>query len=870
MKRKKEQNNKNHSMLALDIATLWILFFISVLGLVAIGYITWENADEAGRRMANSYCMAEEHSFNTYKDFLEIGANYIDDMEKRGLNQQEIEEYMMEYFEEIKTIVGVNEIEPYAVVDGYLMLSDRQIKTAIANYKIDEEDVKDPQEFTIIGQEWYRKALAAEGEVIITDAYEDQIYARPVITLAKGCSHRGDVVAIDVLEADLEGFRESQELPEGSVSYVYDSRGMLFYTDAEEGEDEEAFLDYTRELFQKVEAAEGTKGPLYIKDMQGKTQTIYYREDVHGGYCILTMPHMVLLLMYGKNYGYYVIAFVLTISFMFRLWIEGYRKRKDNERMDETVQVLGSAYYSLYRINLEEASYENIKGAEFLDKNLPRVGKYEELLGKFEAIIPKDTYQDFMESFSLENIHTMIEEQKKDFGGDFQREFNGVYEWVNVRILYEPELSKNEVVLCFRKAGEEKRAQLRYMETLKEALEAERQSENTQKQFFSNMSHDMRTPLNGILGICEIAVNHIQEPEKMADYLEKISFSGKQLLELINDILEISRLEQGMVLENSCFDFYQSIEEGINVFALRAEAEGKRFIRDYRPKEELVYGDSRRLNQVLNNLLSNALKFTEKGQSITVRIRCLGGSRHRKYCIEVSDTGMGMSEGFLTNIFEPYQREKHFGYSVEGTGLGMPIVKSIVSQMGGEIAVESTLNKGSKFTITLPLEAVEKKPAGKEHEDTEELPEKTQSYTLEGKRILLAEDYELNMEIATEILEMEGVEVVPAWNGREALEKFEASEEYSFSAILMDMQMPEMDGCQATEAIRRLPRADASEIPIIALTANAFAENIVSTVQAGMDAHIVKPIDVDLLCETLGRLIREREDRRKDGRGISE
>lgn len=181
----------------------------------------------------------------------------------------------------------------------------------------------------------------------------------------------------------------------------------------------------------------------------------------------------------------------------------------------------------------------------------------------------------------------------------------------------------------------------------------------------------------------------------------------------------------------------------------------------------------------------------------------------------------------------------------------MAIVKSLVSQMGGEITVESKLNKGTNFMLVLPLRAVEENAQEKEAENQEE-------YSLDGKKILLAEDYEMNMEIATELLEMEGVSVVKAWNGKEALERFKESEENEFDAILMDMQMPVMDGCTAAVKIRELSRTDAKEIPIIALTANAYAENIASTMNAGMNAHIVKPIDTELLRETLGKLIAEK------------
>ena len=211
-----------------------------------------------------------------------------------------------------------------------------------------------------------------------------------------------------------------------------------------------------------------------------------------------------------------------------------------------------------------------------------------------------------------------------------------------------------------------------------------------------------------------------------------------------------------------------------------------------------------------------------------------------------------MSEHFLTHLFEPYARETHFATrSTTGTGLGMPIVKSLVQQMSGEISVESELGKGSKFTVTLPLVAAT--AANSSAATTEPASEALSD--LSGRRILLAEDNELNMEIATEILAMNGAEVVQARNGAEAVQRFEAAAPYSFAAILMDMQMPEMDGCEAARAIRRLDRPDAASVPIIAVTANAFAEDIAKTTEAGMNGHISKPIDFQVLLQTLNALL---------------
>ncbi len=247
--------------------------------------------------------------------------------------------------------------------------------------------------------------------------------------------------------------------------------------------------------------------------------------------------------------------------------------------------------------------------------------------------------------------------------------------------------------------------------------------------------------------------------------------------------------------------------------------------------------------------LSNAFKYSEPGDRVTLAVKQFDFQQHSKYQFTVEDTGIGMSEQFLHHIFDPYAREARFSVqSVTGTGLGMPIVKSLVQQMSGEITVESTLGKGSCFTVTLPLKTVQaaasEAPARKET-----------TADLAGRRVLLAEDNELNMEIAAELLTMSGMEVVQAVNGAEAVERFQASPLGSIQVILMDMQMPVMDGCQAARAIRALDRPDAATVPIIAVTANAFAEDIAKTTEAGMNGHISKPIDFAVLSRTMARLI---------------
>lgn len=331
-------------------------------------------------------------------------------------------------------------------------------------------------------------------------------------------------------------------------------------------------------------------------------------------------------------------------------------------------------------------------------------------------------------------------------------------------------------------------------------------------------------------------------------------------MNLVNDILDMSRMEQGkVVLNNQNINLEDCIQECVAPFRLQAEAEKKSFSVEIDLRNKTVMGDPVRINQVLNNLLSNAFKFTSDGDTVSLSVRQIDAMGRAQYQFTVQDTGIGMSEEFLPQLFEPYSRETRFSNRrISGTGLGMPIVKNLVTEMSGQIYVDSKPGKGTTFTLTIPFSVAEDEPVKKKPADGGKA---FQEYQLKGRKILLAEDNVLNMEIATEILSLNGVEIVQAWNGKEAVEAFKASAPFEIDAILMDMQMPGMDGCEAAQHIRALPRPDAAEVPIIAVTANAFAEDIAATSAAGMNAHISKPIDFGTLCRTLSELTENRTDK---------
>ncbi len=549
---------------------------------------------------------------------------------------------------------------------------------------------------------------------------------------------------------------------------------------------------------------------------------------------ISRIPHIILVS--------FIVCAVLVILFGGR----DLRLSFKASRADETLKILGNLYYAMYRINFKDETYEIIKGSEYANENLEKTGSYSTFMPIMREVIAPKARREFEESFSCENIRVLVENNIRNFGGDFRRTFDGVDRWVNVRVLYDEKIAADEVILVFKDTEREKQRALNEIKLLEQALEVAKHSEKTKQDFFKNMSHDMRTPLNAIIGLSSIAAENIGNDKKVLDYLNSIKSSGQTLLELVNEILDMSRIQDGALrLNYQQLNIYDCINECAAAFSNQAKQERKEFKINFKIKNKLVMGDNLRICQIVSNLLSNAFKFTVAGDTISLSVTQVKCENFSQYVIVVSDTGVGMSDDFLQHLFEPYARETvFFANQIAGTGLGLPITKNIVSQMSGEISVESVLRKGSRFTVTLPFAVVD------EPEISEEIHENT-SFSLNGKKILLAEDNILNMEVASEILKMNGIEVTEVWNGEEALETFKKSEPFYFDAILMDMQMPKMDGCEATRRIRKLNRPDALMIPIIAVTANAFSEDIIATSAAGMNTHISKPIDMNLLCQTL-------------------
>lgn len=393
-----------------------------------------------------------------------------------------------------------------------------------------------------------------------------------------------------------------------------------------------------------------------------------------------------------------------------------------------------------------------------------------------------------------------------------------------------------------------------------ELVEAKNRAEasNRAKSFFlSNMSHDMRTPMNAIIGYANLAKREGVDEEQMREYLDKIGASSQRLLALINDVLEMSRIESGkMDLLPAPMDLKETLLEIRDMFAAQMEEKGITFSLDVsQVRDSRVLCDKNRLDRVLLNFLSNAFKFTPEGGVVSVsfwQIDSVAG--WGKYELRVRDSGIGMSKEFAERVFDAFERERTSTVSgIQGTGLGMTIAKSIIDLMGGTVEVITAPNAGTEFIVRVAFELAGDADSGG---GTVREPEKTApDVDFSRIRLLLVEDNEINREIAMTVLTEAGFSLDVATDGREAVEKVAASQPGDFGAVLMDVQMPVMDGYEATRAIRALPNPALANVPIIAMTANAFQEDVQTAKSAGMNAHIAKPLDVSKMMEVLTEVL---------------
>lgn len=550
------------------------------------------------------------------------------------------------------------------------------------------------------------------------------------------------------------------------------------------------------------------------------------------------------------------------------------------------VSAISSVYPVIVSLNLTRDTLKFIYIQQGLMVRIGEQKTYSELYQGFIKLIHPGNAEEFRRRFAPENLLDRLGQDRNEvFLEARQMMTDGQYHWISIQIISieNPYSDDKLAILISRRIDEQRYEEEQQRQALQSALENAKAASEAKSRFLSNMSHDIRTPMNAIVGMTAIAASHLDDRERVAECLEKISFSSSHLLSLINDILDMSKIESGKLsLAEEPFNLAKLISDVVELVRPQAESGGlKLLLRQPVLKNKMVTGDPLRIRQVYLNILSNAVKYTPRGGSVTIEAEQEASRQkgYRNYVFHCTDTGIGMSGEFLQRLYQPFEREEGADTrKVTGTGLGMAITKNIIDMMGGDIHVKSGLGEGTKFTVTLPLllqeTGQEEVTSGRQSlncgdsdenrqgpDDLGEDREADEALGLDGgpvcsgSRVLLVEDNALNREIARILIEETGAVVEEACDGAEAVQMVADSDNGYYGIIFMDIQMPVMDGYEAAKAIRRLNRTDAPDIPIVAMTANAFEEDIRAALRAGMNAHFAKPIDVKELEKLLRRYL---------------
>lgn len=539
-------------------------------------------------------------------------------------------------------------------------------------------------------------------------------------------------------------------------------------------------------------------------------------------------------------------------------------------------QAILSDSIAVYTYNVTtDTIYDEVIEQPGIQPLLPLMGlscpcSYDEYIRrKAELLTTKEEAESFRSNFNTDALKKMYHNGRLSFDTEYEFMMDGRKGVFREAVILTKDLQTDDIwgLTYVKNVTNENEKNKRIEQTLRDAFYQSQRANSAKTLFMSQMSHDIRTPLNSILGMAAIAQEHVNEPERVMDCMNKIEYSGRHLLELINNVLDLSAIESGRTsLAADDFDLVSFLEDTVKMVKPLADKKEQLFDVDIRPMHSAVNGDHLKLKQLLTNVIGNAVKYTPEGGKIRFTAEELEPDRHdlSSYLFTVEDTGIGMSKELLSKVFDPFVRaDDRRVTKVEGTGLGMAIAMNLARMMNGNITVMSELGKGSTFEITVRLKRGEEHNTERIGEISLEEPKKVRmsDYDFGGRRVLLAEDLEFNAEIAAEFLSEANIVTEVAGNGAEAVKMFVESPEGYYSLIFMDIQMPELDGYGAARKIRSLMRRDAQTVPIVAMTANAFVEDIKKAKEAGMNGHIAKPLEIARLVKELKRWFGDRRKR---------
>ena len=538
------------------------------------------------------------------------------------------------------------------------------------------------------------------------------------------------------------------------------------------------------------------------------------------------------------------------------------KKEQEIELQREIIEGLGKEYFSVLAVELDKdrvLSYrESGENGKIISDFCRKCGnRWSKIIPSYaEMMVSDNTNGEFENQLGLETLRS----QEKDYSMTYEFKLETGINYHQVRVAFVKKKDGTRMaVVGTRNIDSLIKKERMQEEKLKKAYAAAENANKAKTEFLNNMSHDIRTPMNVILGYNQLMKSQLTEPKQL-DYQKKIEQSGKLLLSIINNVLDMARIESGkMRVDENYVKVSEVVDEIISTFAYEAEEKGIHLSGSMKVTHRDVLCDGTKIREIFVNLVSNAIKYTPRGGNVTITVEELPCEKegYMKIKTEIKDTGTGMSKEYLPTLFEPFSREQNTTIGrVGGTGLGMPIVKKMVDLMGGSLEVESEPGKGTVFTFTLMHKIADRKYYSQR---IEKVKASNMGESLSGKHVLLEEDNYLNAEIAVTILEEAGIVIERVEDGIQCVNRVEQMSPGTYDLILMDIQMPNMDGYQAAQRIRNLNDKTRAEIPIIAMTANAFAEDRKRALDAGMNGHIAKPIDMEKLGAVILSVLKKRE-----------
>ena len=539
------------------------------------------------------------------------------------------------------------------------------------------------------------------------------------------------------------------------------------------------------------------------------------------------------------------------------------KKEQEIELQREIIEGLGKEYFSVLAVELDKdrvLSYrESGENGKIISDFCRKCGnRWSKIIPSYaETMVSDNTNGEFENQLGLETLRS----QEKDYSMTYEFKLETGINYHQVRVAFVKKKDGTRMaVVGTRNIDSLIKKERMQEEKLKKAYVAAENANKAKTEFLNNMSHDIRTPMNVILGYNHLMKSQLTE-SKQLDYQKKIEQSGKLLLAIINNVLDMARIESGKIKVDENYERVgEVVDEIISTFSSEAEEKEIHLSGSMKVTHRNILCDGTKIREIYVNLVSNAMKYTPRGGNVTITVEELPCEKegYMKVKSEIKDTGIGMSKEYLPTLFEPFSREQNTTTRrIGGTGLGMPIVKKMVDLMGGSIEVASELGKGTVFTFTLMHKIADRKFYSQK---TEAAETSEMGKNLSGKHVLLAEDNDLNAEIAVTVLEETGIVIERVEDGIQCVNRVAQMSPGTYDLILMDIQMPNMDGYKATRCIRRLDDKKKAEIPIIAMTANAFAEDRKKAFDAGMNGHIAKPIDIEKLGAVILSVLNKQEN----------